>query len=863
MDEAVVSWITCNTHSLRQKAAKVVVASDPAMQETIYDSGMQAALDSCGTNLPISLAPMTRYYWTVTVEGDGGDSATSEVNWFETAKMDMPWKAKWITPPWSQSGDDCDHPYIRKQFALDDKKIATARAYITGMGIYELHINGRRLGDEYLTPYCNTYDAWVQYQTFDITEALINGENAVGVMLANGWAKGRFGTFKENVPYTSQLSLICEIHVTYHDGSTDIFGTDTDWLCKQSPILFDNIYDGIVYDANQEIPGWSEAGLDETGWMAMRTFLPDELGKLTARLSLPVKIMEEIKPISVIKTPLGETVLDMGQNMVGWVRMRVDAPKGTKITLSHGEILQNGNFFRDNLRSAKAEYIYISDGSAKVVEPRFTFYGFRYVKIEGLPPSSVDINNFTGCVLYSDLETIGDITTSDERVNRLFKNALWGQKGNFLDVPTDCPQRDERMGWTGDTQIFAGTAMFNMRAYAFYVKFMYDLYEEQKLCGGLVPSIVPMFLKDRPLNCGFKGGGGCAWSDCATVVPWQVYQHTGDKTILKKQYQSMKDWVNWVTKKCESDGTGYLWTEGFQYGDWLALDGPDKKSAFGGTDTGYLASAYYKLSAQLVSKAAEILGYTEDAMQYAALSESIKSAIQKAYFNPDGSCIISTQTAHVVALQFELADESMRARILSELITLLEKNDMKLTTGFIGTPYLCRSLSDNGASEKAYELFFNEDYPGWLYPVKMGATTIWERWNSVLPDGLLSDTGMNSLNHYAYGSIAEWMYRNMCGINFSAPGFKEILFKPEPNPQLAFAKAEVKTAMGLVKCGWTYNGGNMFTIESEVPFNTTATILLANVDEITGLCDTVNENGAVRCNLKPGRYKFTITQGAN
>jgi len=847
MDNAVVSWITCDTGSKMQKSAQVIVCADSAMQNVIYDSGIKSDLDSRGVCLPINLSPMTRYYWTVAVTGDSGDTAISEVNWFETAKMDNLWAAEWITPSWKQSGDYCKHPYIRKQFPLT-KKIAKARAYISGMGIYELYINGNRIGDEHLTPYCNTYDAWVQYQTFDITDALLQGENAVGVMLANGWAKGRFGTFRRvNVPYTYHFSLICEIHVSYDDGSTEVIGTDNSWKCNTSPILFDNIYDGVTYDANLEIPNWCKPGLDESGWENAKNIVPFDLGQLMARLSLPVKIMEEIKPIEIITTQKGETVLDMGQNMVGWVRIRINEPKGTKITISHGEIMQKDVFFNENLRSAKAEYIYISDGTPQEIEPRFTFYGFRYIKVEGI--SSVDINDFTACVLYSDLETVGNITTSDNRVNKLFENVIWGQKGNFLDVPTDCNQRDERMGWTGDTQIFAGTAMFNMSAYAFYVKFMHDLYEEQKLCGGLVPAVVPIFVKDRPQVTGWTGGG-CAWSDCATVVPWETYLHTGDVSILKKQYQSMKDWVDWVTKTCKNDGTGYLWTEGFQFGDWLALDGAavddptSPESRLGGTDVGYLASAYYKLSAQLVSKAANVLGLSDDENHYAELSDSIKDAIKQKYFAADGSCNIQTQTAHVVALHFDLIDN--REQILSNLNVLLEKNNMHLLTGFIGTPYLCRSLSDNGASDNAYRLFFNDDYPSWLYPVTMGATTIWERWNSVLPNGELSDTTMNSLNHYAYGSIAEWMYRNMCGINpmESAPGFKEILFKPEPNSRLGFAKAEVNTAMGLVRCGWKYNDDGSVTIEAEVPFNAKAILLMPNNNE--------------KHELMAGVHKFTI-----
>jgi len=831
MNEAVVSWVACDTPSKRQKAARIVVAHDPGMKEVVYDSGMSESLDSRGVSLPITLQPRTRYYWTVTVEGDVGDSATSSANWFETAKMGEGWKARWISPPWEQQKDECDHPYVRKQFALKQNgKIATARAYITGMGIYELFVNGRRIGDEIFAPYCNTYDAWVQYQTYDITEALCNGENAIGVMLANGWSKGRFGTFgSRNMPYTRRFSLICEVHVTYEDGGTEVVCTDDSWLAKPSPVLYDNMYDGVIYDANKEVPTWCEVGLTETDWQPMLLKNPDELGELTARLSPAVKCMEEIKPIALINTPAGEKVLDMGQNMVGWLRVRINAPKGTKITITHGEILQHDNFYTENLRGAKQQYIYISDGTEKIVEPRFSFYGFQYAKVEGI--DDIRLEDFTGCVIYSELETTGNITTSDRRVNRLFQNAMWGQKGNFLDVPTDCPQRDERMGWTGDTQVFAGTAMYNMDSYAFYVKFMYDLYKEQRFCGGLVPSTVPLFVQRRPIETGDSAtGGGCAWSDCATIVPWEVYIHSGDNAIVKNQYQSMKDWVDWITRKCERDETGYLWTEGFHFGDWLALDGPKnsegRPGSFGGTSTAYLASAYYRYSSMLLSKAAALLGRSEHQKRYAELSENVRKAIQEEYFTPDGKLTINTQTAHVIAIQFDLVDN--KAEMVAGLKKLLLENNMHLTTGFIGTPFLCRVLSNYDESENAYHLFFNEDYPSWLYPVSKGATTIWERWNSVGPDGLVSDTGMNSLNHYAYGSIAEWMYRDMCGINpvESAPGYKKILLKPEPNKRLEFANAQVNTAMGLVKCGWKYNDDGTVTIEAEIPFNTEAEIVL-------------------------------------
>lgn len=858
MDRAVVTWITEETKSFRQAAAQVCVALDADMNSLVFDSGRDVGLSSLGVELPIELAPYTRYYWTVKVWGDAGDEAVSAVSWFETGKRGDAWHADWITPVWT---DKNIHPYLRKEFSIDGE-IESARAYITGLGLYTLEINGSRIGEERLTPYCNSFDAWVQYQTYDVTEALRTGGNAIGVMLANGWAKGRFGTFGElNSPYVNEFALLCEVRIQMKDGSTHVLGSDTSWKCHASPIVDDNIYDGEVYDANQEIPGWSLPGFDDAAWDATSVFSPEGLGPVTDRLSLPVLVKETIKPQQLLRTPAGEWVLDMGQNMVGWLRIRIHEAKGAKIRIQHGEVLQDDNFYRDNLRNAKAEYIYTSDGSEREIEPTTTFYGFRYARLEGFS-EPISLEDFTGCVVYSDLETTGHIETSDPLVNRLFLNALWGQKGNFLDVPTDCPQRDERMGWTGDAEVFSGTASFNMDTYAFYTKFMHDLWLDQQFYDGMVASVVPTFYKVKNPESGFTSGGACAWSDCATVVPWEVYLHFGDKTILQRQYASMKAWVDWIRKQDDKSGNRHLWTVGFHFGDWLALDGPVEGGVMGGTDNGLLASAYYRLSTNILAKAAAVLGLDDDAKFYGDLSELIKQAIQNEFFSKNGRSTILTQTAHVVALHFDLVEPEVRGRVLADLRALLKKSGMHLKTGFIGTPYLCRSLSDNGDSDSAYQVFFQEDYPSWLYEVLMGATTIWERWNSILPDGKISGTGMNSLNHYAYGSIAEWMYRNMCGINpvESQPGFKHVLIKPEVYGKLYHARATVRSAMGLVASGWRREDDGTLTIEITVPFNATATAMLpdAGLADVRGLDGlTACQDGVkVKVELPSGQYTF-------
>ena len=861
LEHVVFTWAVEDTNDKHMVDGLLQVALDLDFNHIIYEVKGVEALDNRGTELPNNLNPYTRYYWRVEVVGDGGDQAWSETQFFETGKMQESWQAEWITTTWE---DQTISPYMRKEFGLDEtKKVTKARAYIIGLGVYEFAINGERVGSEILTPYCNAYDAWLQYQTYDVTEHIKAGGNAIGVTLGNGWAKGKFGTFGDmNSPYIHEFALLCEIHIEYADASKEVIISDPSWTCHASAIVEDSIYDGEVYDATKEVGAWTESGYEGEGWTLVKAYDPKGLGPVVDRMSPPVIVKETIEPIELIHTPAGEWVLDMGQNMVGWIRFTVDVPKGSKVKLSFGEILQENNFYRDNLREAKARYEYISDGQKRSVEPHFTYYGFRYVKLEGFG-EDIQLEDFTGCVIYSDLDTIGHIETSDPMVNRLFLNALWGQKGNFLDVPTDCPQRDERMGWTGDAQIFSGTASFNMDTYAFYVKFMRDLYEEQKFAGGMVASTVPTFSQNKTTESSFIAGGACAWGDAATVIPWEVYLHTGDATILKRQYQSMKDWVDWVIRKDVAQGDRKLWTEGFQFGDWLALDGPVEGGVMGGTDKGLLASAYYFYSTEIMAKTAQVLGNSDDAKYYGQHAKLIKKAIQDEYFSKSGRSTVDTQTARIVALQFNLLEDSMKAQALKDLIGLLKKSNMHLKTGFIGTPYLCRALSDMGASDEAYQVFFQEDYPSWLYEVKMGATTIWERWNSVLPNGKISGTDMNSLNHYAYGSIIEWVYRNVCGIKpvEDQPGFKAFIIKPEVYGKLKYANASLSSPMGKIETGWEVIAEKTVKLHVKVPFNVSAKVILQDTRveavkiDISSVIMVQVEND-VEVTLKSGFYEF-------
>jgi alpha-L-rhamnosidase len=554
--------------------------------------------------------------------------------------------------------------------------------------------------------------------------------------------------------------------------------------------------------------------------------------------------------------------------MTGWITFTADFPKGTVITYEVGEVLQEGNFYRDNLRTAEAKFTYISDGNPAHVRPYFTFYGFRYAKITGVDLLEGGLD-FKGYVLQSELEETSGIVTANADVNQLLKNALWGQKGNFLDVPTDCPQRDERMGWTGDAQIFARTASYHMYTPAFYKKFMHDLRLEQEALDGAVPFIVPQI---KPAgDAGFvTGAGAAAWSDAATVIPWVLYEQYGDRSLLKEQYPTMKDWVDYIRREDVKSGNKKLWTTGFQFGDWLALDGDNPQSPMGGTDTALVASVYYYHSATLLARAAEVLGYTRDALAYTKLAGEVKQAIQNEYLTATGRLAVTTQTAYILFLYFKLCPETFKERMTKDFYDKVISSGVHLQTGFVGTPYFAEALSKNGMNELAYGLLLNEDYPSWLFAVKMGATTIWERWNSILPDGKISGTDMNSLNHYAYGSIVEWLYRCVLGIQADSnlPGYKQFFLTPQPSAQLGKVEGYYQSVSGRIESAWEILADGQLDFAFRVPFGTVATITLPDMSLETAqktewLRSAVAAEDGVTVTVKSGEYRVTYMPTRN
>lgn len=790
MDRPVFSWQVEDAAGKAQAAARIVVKNG---RDTAADTGW-AALDSLCTPVDIALAPRTRYTWTVAVRTDAGEEAASAEHWFETAKQDEPWQAEWI------GCDDAEarHPVFSKAIA-PRAPVAAARLYICGLGLYEAAWNGEKIGAEHLAPYCNDYNAWVQYQTYDVT-AQLQGPGTLAVTLGNGWYKGRFGLRRDPRPYYGDAwKLRAELRVRYADGSTEVFGTDESWQVTRSNLTFSNLYDGEHRD--DTLPAAPAAP-------AVRVEAPK--GRLTARRSTPVETRAELPVREVLRTPAGETVLDLGQEITGGFRLALCAPRGQTVRLQFGEILQGGNFYRGNLRTAKAEYVYVSDGKPHVLEPKFTFYGYRYVKVEGL--DGITAGDFTGLSWYSALPRAGTLKTGHELVNKLVENVAWSQVDNFLDVPTDCPQRDERLGWTGDAQVFAPTACYLRDCAAFFDKYLYDMAAEQAARGGEVPDIVPSFGRD---------GSSAAWGDAACVIPWTLYEFTGDTELLAKQYPVMTAWVNWVAAQ---DGGDHGWRRHFHYGDWLALDGTGSDDRQGGTDTGFVADTQYRHSVLLAAKAARVLGKTDDAARYEALAEKLLADIRAEYYTPTGRCAVPTQTGQLLGLQDGTAPDPARAG--RDLVEKLKAADGKLQTGFVGTPLLAPGLCAAGRPDLAYDLLLNEGCPGWLYAVKLGATTVWERWNSLDEHGVIAENGMNSLNHYAYGSIVGWLFGGAAGIAPAAPGFRKARLAPQIDARLGFVDAAFESAAGRWALRWEVLPSGDVACRGRVPFGCTATLCL-------------------------------------
>ncbi len=810
------SWKVEDTNDKKQEDVKITVALDENFSD-IIGSIEGKDLPSIGSLINVKLLPYTRYYYIVEVWGDDGDYAKSDVAFFETGKMDEEWSADYI----GTAENDKFHPVFFKSFSCP-KNVSKARVYITGLGLYEAYLNGKKIGEDYLAPFVNDYRERIQYQTYDIT-SLLKTENEIRIYCGNGFYKGRVGYEGHVAYFGDKFAAIAEIHMWSDDGNKNIVNTDDTWEYKGSDIEASDIYDGEVF--NRLL--WKE---ESNAPKSVRVLNYDK-SKLVARYSLPVKTKETISVKEVITTPAGETVLDFGQNFAGYVSFNADFAAGTKVVLDFGEILQEGNFYNDNYRTARAQFTYVSDGRRELVRPHFTYYGFRYVRVTGWP-GEIKPEFFTGNVVYSDLDTTISFSSSDEKLNRLAKNCIWGQKSNFIDMPTDCPQRDERLGWTGDAQVFAPTASFNMDTRAFYRKFLSDLRVEQLKNNGAIPNYIP--------NNSPNPGGSSVWGDAATFIPMALYDYFGDKEELADLYPMMKDWVEYIIRGDIANGNKHLWNFGFHFGDWLAQDGATPQSMKGGTDDHYVGSVYYYASVKKLAKAATIIGKDDEATKYEELAEKIYDAILNEFFSGSGRLCIDTQTGYLISLRHGIYRD--KARLIECFKTRLKKDCYKIKGGFVGAPIMCQTLAENGMEDLAYYILFQEGFPGWMHCINLGATTIWERWNSVLDDGRISGTEMNSLNHYSYGSVMEYVYRNIGGINEMAPGFASVHFKPTINSKLKYANLTYDSISGRYVSNWKVNDDGTITVHFEVPFNCTAVAELPGMDgQTVELCAGVYE----------------------
>lgn len=754
----------------------------------------------------LPLKPRTRYEVTVSLTTPAG--SCSGETFFETGKMQEAFTGDWIAHP----DKELQNTLFAKHFTLS-KPVAQARLYMTALGVYETYLDEAKVGDEYLAPGVTDYNQWIQVQTYDVTEALQQGEQHEWLIsTGDGWYKGTIGfDGGHSAIFGDQHRAIGELHVTYTDGSKEVIVTDDSWQATAGKVTKSAIYYGEDLDDTQEITDWQPVIL-----------LSETKDTLQDRLSLPIQIMEYLPEPELLTTPAGETVLDFHQNQAGWLEFYNREPKGTRLTFQMGEILQEGNFYRDNLREARAAFVYISDGEEKWVRPHFTYYGYRYVKVSG-NSQPLETKNFRGAVMYSAMTATGDITTDRPQVNRLFANVQWGQKSNFFDSPTDCPQRDERLGWTGDANVFCNTAAFNMNTFAFFKKYLKDVAAEQHLFNGRAPMYAPSF--------GNLDGGAAVWGDAATMIPWQMYQVYGDSAILQQNYQEMKDWVDWISRNTKTQN---LWCGTFQFGDWLALDGENPALPTGKTDEDFIASVYYHHSATIVAKTAALLGHSADEAQYSELATRIKQAIQAEYLTPTGRLAIDTQTAYAVALAFDLVPAAQIKRVVTDLVTRLTKDQDHLKTGFVGTPFICQVLSKYGEHKLATKIFLQEDLPSWLYAVNMGATTIWERWNSVEPDGSMNPEGMNSLNHYSIGAIMEWAYKYVLGIREHSVGYQKVTFAPEFDYRLKKISGHFDTGFGRLAVSYVIeqDANHRIAVNLTVPFGMTVTVQLPRTTQV-------------------------------
>ncbi|MBO0789890.1 MAG: family 78 glycoside hydrolase catalytic domain [Ktedonobacteraceae bacterium] len=864
-----LSWMLQATQRAQsQLAYQILVASSEAAlavdRGDLWDSGKVDSAQS--VHIVYAGAALTsgqRCWWKVRVwDQHGVPSAYSEPAYWEMGLLQsQDWRAQWIGLELREQEthaveDDIAglvaSPYLRKALTLSGT-LRKARLYITAKGLYEAYINGQRIGEAQLAPGWTDFEKRIQYQTYDVTSLLQPGENALGAILGTGWYCGYVGMpalpagSKGYARYGEAPRLLFQLQLEYTDGSSETVTSDGSWQGATGPIVYADLLQGEAYDARRELGGWNRAGYAGERWQPVVVEERDMV-QLVAEQAEPVKVTEEIKPQALREVSPGVYVVDMGQNMVGWVRLRVQGAAGTRVQLRFAEMLNpDGTIYTTNLRRARQTDTYILKGDGEeIFEPRFTFHGFRYVEVEGYP-GQLSLEAITGCVVHSATPSTGSFECSSPMVNQLQRNIVWGQRGNFLSVPTDCPQRDERLGWMGDAQIFVRTASYNMHVAPFFSKWMTDVVDGQS-AGGAFPDVAP--------RACVLSDGAPAWGDAGVIVPWTIYKMYGDTRIIEQNYDAMASWIEYI----RAANPHLLWANklGNNYGDWLSIEADTPKEVLG--------TAYFAYDALLMSQIASALGRHEDAQKYTQLFQGIRAAFCAAYVSKDGRVQGETQTCYVLALHMQLLPEALRPLAARHLIADIEKKGWHLSTGFVGVGYLCPVLTEHGYTDVAYRLLHNDTFPSWGYSIKHGATTIWERWDGWTDVDGFQNPRMNSFNHYSLGSVGQWLYQYVAGIDVEehGAGFQRFVVRPYPHQSLNYVRAEYHALTGTISSEWRHEAGAL-VLRIIVPANTMATVYVpaSARDRVTESSGPAHEaEGVTYLREESGRVVYKVMSGS-
>ncbi|MFD8001666.1 family 78 glycoside hydrolase catalytic domain [Streptomyces mirabilis] len=811
-----ISWKTAAPPGWTQQAYQIEITRTDAVHCTDWVASENSVLVDWPHR---PLASRERSEIRVRVRGaDGTVSDWSRALQLETGLLQpTDWTAHAISPQWPEQPDgERRPPLLRKDFQAG-AEVERARLYVTAHGLYEIEINGRQVADHALAPGWTSYDHRLRYQTHDVTEHLRAGDNTIGAWLADGWYRGRLGFHggHSNL-YGDRIAFIAQLEIVHRDGTRTTIGTDTSWRAAHGPIVSSGLLDGETYDARDERPGWSSPGFDDSGWSPVATVTRDP-ATLVAPTGPPVRCTEEITPTRVTTLDADRLLVDFGQNLVGRVQITVTGPAGHTVMIRHAEVLQGGELCVRPLREAISTDRYVLRGEGRETwEPRFTIHGFRYAEITGWRGSDPH-RDIVARVHHTDMARTGWFECSNEQVNRLHQNVVWSLRGNFVDLPTDCPQRDERLGWTGDIQVFAPTAAFLYDCHGMLASWLRDVAVEQH-DDGTVPWYVPT-IPGGPQWTPARPGAG--WGDVVALTPWALYQDSGDTGLLAAQYDSARRWVDLITELADPSG---LWNGGYQLGDWLDPSAPPEDPGAGRTDRHLIATAYYAWSARHTAWIADVLGREGDRRTYEELAQRVRQAFIDAYVLPSGLMTSDTQTAYAVALQFDLLpDPAARTTAGHRLAELVAAGGHTIQTGFIGTPLVTPALSATHHVGTAYTLLLQQDCPSWLYALKHDATTIWERWDSMLPDGTVNPGEMTSFNHYALGAVAQWLHTTVAGLTAASPGYRDIVFRPRPGGGITWAGAAHESPYGRVAIRWELHASGI-KVHTTVPTGTRARI---------------------------------------